>query len=611
MRKAFASLLAAVAALALAWGIAAALAGGLSFTLGGLQVRSTNYWRPIAAGLAAAAIAVAINGWHASRTDLSRIAAGVTAARAAGALAILTTILGLAASSWTASGPDSYAYLSNAALWREGRLTMPVDLANEAPWPDAATTFAPFGYRARYGGTPVLVPVTAPGLPLLMAGLQKVAGHCAAFLVTPIAAGALVWLTFAIGRRLASPAAGLIAAWLLATSPALLFMLMWPMSDIPAAAWTAAMIVLLLARSPAAAFAAGLAASAGALTRGTLALVAVAAVSWLVVEAVFPRPSEKTESSRWRRVAMFGLGLVPGMALTAWLNSQWYGSPLASGYGPAEQLFSLSRLGTNTSQYLSWLAATSPLALIGIPALLWPTTRLWPTPGARRGFLLLGLVAASAVGPYLVYRSYEYWWYLRFLLPAWPALFVATAVVCDTVRRRDRMAAVVVLLVVVAAGLFGIVAARGRGVFEIGAEERRYVTVATLVAEATEPDSVILTGLHAGTLRYYAGRDTLRWDVLDPAWLDRAVSWFVARGRHPYLLVEDWEHPVFNARFGRINQLGDLAFTPALAWQSTRVRGWVFLYDPLRRDQQTRRPGSEVERTRPWCAEPAHREGPR
>ncbi|MGE5834925.1 MAG: ArnT family glycosyltransferase, partial [Acidobacteriota bacterium] len=537
-------------------------------------------------------------------------AARLTPFSAAALLAIATTVLSLVASSWTASGPDSYAYLSHAAMLREGRLSHSIDLVDEAPWPGAAATFVPFGYRATDAHPPALVPVTAPGLPMLMAALQRVAGHCAAFVVTPLAGGALVFLTFLIGRRVKSPAAGLIAAWLVATSPAVLFMLMWPMSDIPAAAWTAAMVRLLLSASAGAAFGAGLAASAGILTRSTVAAIAAAAGLWLIIDLVRTR----RESHRWRRAIAFAVALLPGVALTAWLNDLWHGSPWTSGYGATGELFSTARIGTNAAHYLTWLAETSPLGLVGLAALAWPSRRIWsasgllgrPNPAIASVPLLFVLVVAAAAGVYLTYFSYEQWWYLRFLLPAWPAMFVATAVVADAVRLRGRVAAIATVAIVVIAGLAGVRTASARGVFNIGAEERRYVGVARLVDSATEPEAVILTSQHAGTIRYYAGRETLRFDVLDPAWLDRAVTWLASRGRPPYILIEDWELPSFSARFGGSSALGDLSFTPAVAWQSTRVRGWVFLYDPLRRNRKTARPGPELEQDQPRCAAPAH-----
>ena len=56
---------------------------------------------------------------------------------------------------------------------------------------------------------------------------------------------------------------------------------------------------------------------------------------------------------------------------------------------------------------------------------------------------------------------------------------------------------------------------------------------------------MILSSIHAGSLRYYGGRATMRFDLLDEAWLDRAVGWLQQQGRHPYVLVEDWEMPLF------------------------------------------------------------------
>jgi hypothetical protein len=37
--------------------------------------------------------------------------------------------------------------------------------------------------------------------------------------------------------------------------------------------------------------------------------------------------------------------------------------------------------------------------------------------------------------------------------------------------------------------------------------------------------------------------------VLDPAWLDRAIDALERSGRPVYLLLEDWEEPVFRQRF--------------------------------------------------------------
>ena len=195
-------------------------------------------------------------------------------------LALCPAIAGIARNSWTAGGADQYAYVSQADLWLQRDLTVRRAARGDCAVARGVLTFTPHGFRPAVSG-PALVPVTAPGLPLLMAGAKAIAGHCAMFLVTPLGGALLVWMTFAIGRRLDRPdALGLAAAWLVATSPAMLAMLVSPMSDVPAAALWATAIYFTLGRSSQSALVAGLAASAAILIRPNLAPLAVVLVVW-------------------------------------------------------------------------------------------------------------------------------------------------------------------------------------------------------------------------------------------------------------------------------------------------------------------------------------------
>jgi hypothetical protein len=56
--------------------------------------------------------------------------------------------------------------------------------------------------------------------------------------------------------------------------------------------------------------------------------------------------------------------------------------------------------------------------------------------------------------------------------------------------------------------------------------------------------------MHSGSCRYYGGRLTLRYDLLDPKSLDTAVQWFNGQGIHPYALLDDFELGEFRRRFG-------------------------------------------------------------
>jgi len=598
MRRLLTSVVAIAAFLALAWAAVIWLTGGLTLTIAGVRVSATTAWRPLAIGVALGAVGMRMAGLRSPRAVTAWIVAHVTPARCAIALAVMTAVAGLAGNSWTASGPDPFAYVSQAALWRTGRLDLPVPLAGEVPWPDAVSTFAPFGYRPAPHDAPALVPITAPGVPMLMAVLERIAGHRAAFLVTPLAGGALVLVTFAIGRRVRSPATGLIAAWLVATSPALLYNLMWPMADVPAALCAGLMIWCLLSSSVAAAAGAGLAAAAGTLVRPNFIVIALGGLVWLTF-------AERRSQFRFSRVVVFAAILCPAVATVLWLNTRWFGSPLASGYGTAGNLFSLARVATNVSRYGRWLVETSPLAVAGLAALVVPVKWVWPVGDGRRTASLFGISIVTSCGVYLLYQTFNDWWYLRFLLPAWPALFVSAAAALDAIAGKQRRLAIVAGAVAIAAGVHGVSLARARGVFTLGEGERRYVTIARIVDRHTEPSAVILTCQHSGTVLYYAGRDTVRFDLLDQAWLDRAVSWLAEHGRHPYILIEDWEQPIFEARFGARNRLGHLSSAPAVVWQSSRRDGYVWLFDPLRPNTPTQELPPDVDRDQPLVARPA------
>lgn len=604
MKRWLARSFAAAAVAAIVWSLVVGISGGIRFGASGFQVSSTSPWKPLEYGVVAAILAVLFYGVRTSLTAATVLARFLTPVNAGLLLAAATAATSLTFNSWTASGPDPFAYVSQAALWRHGQLDLPAPLAIDAPWPAAITTLMPFGYREAPGGAPALVPMTAPGVPMVMALLQRVAGHGAAFVVTPAAGALLVLLTFGIGRRVRSPATGLIAAWLVATSPTVLYMLMWPMSDIPAAAVTALLLWCLLRPTAPWGLAAGLAASAGVLTRPNFVVIAAAAGLWLLLEAWWWRPGAAAEE-RARRVVAFVAGVLPGMIVLTLLNARWFGSPFASGYATGD-LFAAGHLSTNLRQFATWLLETSPIAWVGLVALVLPASSIWPRAagGARIAWLLRFVVAAS-VSVYLFFFPYAEWWFLRFLLPAWPAIFIATAGVIDTVRVRGRAWAVAAVSLTIVAGMSGVAIARSRAAFDVGRGERRYATIARLVDASTESSAVILTWNHSGTVRYYAGRETLRFDVLDPAWLDRTIAWLAARGRHPYILIEDWELPGFEARFRAGNQQGDLSYPPILAWESVDRNGHVWLYDPLRHAADTKQPGAEAELGQPRCADSA------
>ena len=552
------NILLVIAAAGTLWSLAVWLVGGFHIPLGHVSIISTDPLRPLAAAAAAAIIYATVSGSDQLRADL--IGLGRLSTPVALVLALSPAVAGLARNSWTAAGSDSYAYVSQADLWLQGTQTIRVPIADVVPWPNALWTFTPHGYRPAAVGS-ALVPVTSPGLSLMMAAAKAAAGHCAMFWVVPITGALLVWTTFLIGRRLHSDGVALGAAWLMATSPAFLAMLVSPMSDVPAAALWAGAIYFTLDGSGRGALAAGLAASAAILIRANLA--PLAGVLFVGRIFLFRR---RPPADALRDSAYFAAGTLAGCLLIAWLNDSLYGSPLASGYGELSSLFALHNVPTNLRRYGGWfLDSQTPFAVLGVAALFFQSP-------------ILAAFALAVLGLYLAYIPFEAWWYLRFLLPAWPAMCIGTAAVFLPRRRPAwRVAGGVVLI---ALGLHGIRFAAANGAFPVGEGDHRYASIAKLVEQVTDQSSVILTGQNTGPTRYYSGRLTMRFDVLDEAWLDRAVAWLTARGRHPYFLLEEWELPLFQNRFAAVNGLGALRLTPVLAYHAPGAPGRVYLFDP-------------------------------
>ena len=82
------------------------------------------------------------------------------------------------------------------------------------------------------------------------------------------------------------------------------------------------------------------------------------------------------------------------------------------------------------------------------------------------------------------------------------------------------------------------------------AGERRYADVGTYIHEALPPNAVVLTVQHSGSVRYYGGRMTIRWDLIDRDWTARAAAELERLGLHPYMVIEDWEMPQMRGWFG-------------------------------------------------------------
>jgi hypothetical protein len=566
-----------------AWAAGAAAAivaasGGGAIEAGVFRLSARSPVPALALAAAAAAVAVAADP---GRSRLRALAAALDAVARRWILAVTvvagaTAAAGMLLSTRTAGGADSAGYLGQAARWRDGSLRVEEVWIGRSPWPAAAATWCPLGSSPAPDGQ-TLVPRYPPGLPLLLAAAEAAGGPSAVWAVVPVLGALLVAGVGWLAARLAGPVAGLVAASTAATSPTFLFHVVQPMSDVPAAAaWTAA-VALAMRGTTLGAGCAGLAAGAAVMIRPNLVAL-LAPVVWLAGRA------QAREDPHGRGLGLAGAaacvaGAVPALAFIALLDLDLYGSPLRSGYGTIDQLFAVSSAARTLPLYASWLTDQEPF-IVALGALTLAGAA--GAAGALRRFARLALLVAALVfGAYAFYAAFDSPTYLRFLLPGFP--FVIAAGTATAWRLAQAMPpgarAALVFAATIAAPAWGLATARHMGTFgELQAAERRYVRMAEAVrATLSGARPVVMAAQHSGSLAYYVGASTLRWDELPPdaASLDRAVALVEAAGHPLAIVLDEGEEEPFRQRFGD-HPVGRLDWPPRAETRTTpRARLWL------------------------------------
>ncbi len=556
----------AILCASLAWALWLAVFGGFDVTLLGLRIRSNDPRRlVIVAALALAGFFLAggtipmswreiVRGWVAALPRRPGwIAAGV---------AMLLVIAATAGSTRIAGQADAYGYVSQADLWLDGNLKIRQPWVKQVPWPNSDWTFSPLGYRpAASKDEWAIVPTYSPGLPILMAAAKFVAGQCGLFAVTPLFAGLAVLATYGLGCRLGSPVTGLGGAWLVATSPIVISSMMEPATDVPVMAAWAISFYFLLGNGLRSAAAAGLLAALAILIRPNLVLLVGPMAVWFFVRRA---PAATGIRERLLAACVFGLGVLPGVLAVAIINQHLHGSPATSGYGPLSEKFAWVHVVPNIGRYFSWFVETqTPIALLGMAALAFPVRRLWPN-ADRTTFIVIGLFVVVLWGEYFAYIVFDSWGYLRFVLPSWPFIMLGLAAVFVAATRFPGQTAQgtrgeprlnrqpvqwVVGAMIIALGLWGLHFAERTGQFDQRQAARHEAPIGHLVRGHTNRNSVVLAMARSGSLRYYAGRTTLRYDLLEPDWLDRAVAWMTERGVHVYAVLDEFHAAECKRRF--------------------------------------------------------------
>lgn len=569
------TLLIVVGAGSLALAILIFLTGGFRFDFGLFRLSLRQWSRPLIVS-AIAWVALAVRHRQVSLTVLTSVLPFVDRHARAIALVIGTSVAasGIAFGTYAASGSDAGGYVGEAQLLGAGRIAFDEPLVRRVTWPDARHVFAPLGFRPV--GTPGrFVPTYPPGLPLTMVPASAAFGELGSFLVSPLLGFVAVAATYAAASAMHSRIAGVVAAALMASSPIALYQVSQPMSDMPVTAWWALAWWLAWRPSRWRAALTGVAAGCAVLTRPNL-LPLVAPIALTIVWTSAPA----------RRLALAALAAfaVPiAASVMTLLAFQWrmYGSPFEPGYGSAAvgEFFAIANIGPNILDYAHRLFTGEwPSLLLFTAAAIIVFSRR-PTNGWHelvRPLTLAFLFVVVVLVSYLPYGVFPDWSYLRFLLPAFPALFTAIGIVtAAAVNRVPRAVAGVALMAVTAVVYANVTIAAEQRAFAVRASEARYEFAGRYVANAFGRDTVVITAQHSASMHDYSGLPIVRWDLLTTG-LDEAIDDLEALGCSPVIVVEEWERALMARRFPS-------ATYARLDWRpradiADEVR--VYVYDP-------------------------------
>jgi hypothetical protein len=447
-------------------------------------------------------------------------------------------------------GSDNSGYFNEARLLARGQMHAPMRTLAGVPAAEAPYLYIPLGFKPAAGADAEMVPTYPPGLPLLLIPASYVAGwgH-AGDLVLLIHSLAGLALVFALGRACGLPGAwSLAGAAILAASPLYLFTSLQALSDVPAAAWaTAAVVAALRSREKTCwALVSGLCISVGFLIRPNNFLIAIPVV---IAMGLSPR-----------RLALVAAGSLPGILAFMAVNHAAYGGSLHVGYGAIGNEFHAALIPGTLGFYVRWL----PLLLS--PVVLFAPSVLALLKRAPRLTCVLASWALAYGAFFSAYRwTHEQWWFLRFLLPAAPALIVSGLLVpylwLEWVKGHQPKALARLIPVLLIAPCICVELGQSGPLAEaraIGHGERKYGRVSSWLSDHAPRDSAVVVSQASGALFYFTPFTLLRYEEISPSIAQRAESTLQSEGRPLYAVLFPFEEGALKRLPGRWDHLASI-----------------------------------------------------
>jgi hypothetical protein len=188
---------------------------------------------------------------------------------------------------------------------------------------------------------------------------------------------------------------------------------------------------------------------------------------------------------------------------------------------------------------------------------------------------VLGTWAAGFLAFYAPYRwTHEQWWFLRFILPAAPALIVAglaaVSLWLEGLKARYTVPWAALVPAVVLLCALGVEAGQGGPIREaraIGHGERKYGRVSVWLDAHLPKDAVIVASQSSGALYYFSGLTILRYEEMHPPVSEQVRRSVEGSGRGLYAVLWPFETGVLASLPGTWTQVG--AIDDVTVWKCT------------------------------------------
>lgn len=448
------------------------------------------------------------------------------------ASAIIYTIFIARFTATWAGGADSSGYLNSARLLLEGKIREPVAiLPGYEPPLGNPHHYQPLGYLAEINEDGAwMVPTYPLGLPLHYAAASFFVGLGQAPALINVLTGLIsAWVLALFARRIGLSSGWAVGAVLvLCSCPLFLCYLLQPMSDSLALMWSL-IAVYLGWRSREKwpwAIGAGVAVAISVFVRPT---------GILIVPAV--ALAMGFNGRAWLACGI--AGLPPAVFLLVY-NDTLYGDPFKTGYGNIGSSFQLDYASLSLPHIARWLPVVlSPIVMVLAGFGVWSLRK-------KKQLLAVLLVWITAiVGCYLFYyHTHETWWYLRFILPSFPAIILLAMSGGQALLEKvssphvQTRWLVVILTSIVAWEVWWV---RNLHVTSVKTEERTYPTVTTWMNEHLPANAIIFQMQTSGASQFYSRFTSLRYDLMTREQLLAVTQIAVAAQRPVYAVLYPYE----------------------------------------------------------------------